>query len=154
MIRRASLCIALVSLLGLSLAVDAQGRRPSSPGNQGRAPGGPSTTRPSTTRPSDFGRSSMEARRAEAAARRAEAEARRGQAETRRAEAEQRRLEAQRRREEAAANNQSATARVDHPPNENAAAEAFLAEQNAENQDLRDERAELREENRGERGPE
>ena len=63
-------------------------------------------------------------------------------------QAQARRAEAEARRQAAAANNKSAEARAAHPPNEHAADEAFLAEQNAEGRDARSARREQRRENR------
>jgi len=127
--RQASLCTVFVLLVGLSLSAHAQGHRPSGAANQGL------TRSPTVLSPSDSGRVSIEARRQEMEARRAAAQARS--------------QEAQRKRQEAEANNRSAEARAEHPPSEKAAAEAVLAEQNAENQELRDGRKDLKEENRG-----
>lgn len=42
--------------------------------------------------------------------------------------------------------------RAKHPPNEDAADDAFVAEDNAVNQELRDERRNLRGDNRGDHG--
>ena len=132
--RYARLCLLFLSLTCISLAADAQGRRPSGAGaHRG-------TARPGTGRPLDIGRANM-------ASQRQEMEAAREAAAARQQEAERRRLEAE-------ANNRSAEARAENPPNEHAADEAFLAEENAENQELREERRELQGDNRGERGPE
>lgn len=79
---------------------------------------------------------------------RQQAEMRRQEAEARRQAADARRLEAEQRRAEAEANNRSEDAQAEHPPNEHAAIEAFAAEGNAENQNLRDERPDLRGDNR------
>ena len=53
-----------------------------------------------------------------------------------------------------AGHDRSAEMRAEHPPNENAAPEAFLAEENALNAELREQRKNMRAENRGDdRGP-
>jgi hypothetical protein len=70
------------------------------------------------------------------------------QSEQRRLEAEQLRQAAEQRRLEAEANSQSDEARAEHPPNEHAADEATDADQNAENSELRDERRALQQDNR------
>lgn len=67
---------------------------------------------------------------------------------------------AQRKRLEAEAHNASEQARTEHAPGEergpnveHAAPEAFIAEGNAENQNLREERRDLQGDNRGDHGP-
>ena len=140
MIRLISVCAMLFTLLALSISVDAQGR----PGGAGQGAG----SRPSMGQQRHMGasmRQQDEMRRQEAQARRQAAAAKRQESETRRAEAEAKRAEAEE-------NNRSEEARAEHPPDEHAADEAFLAEANAENQNLRDERPDLRGDNRGGHG--
>ena len=127
-------------LLLLSISVDAQGKRPDS--------GHGAANRPLTSQHrnrSDSMRQQAEIRRQQAAVRRQAAEARREVAEARKAEAEAKRIAAEE-------HNRSEQAREDHPPNENASVEAFLAEANAENQNLRDQRPNLRADNRNNHG--
>jgi hypothetical protein len=62
------------------------------------------------------------------------------------------RLEAQQRRADGEAHNRSAEARAEHAPNEHAADEATLADQNSKNKDKRSERRALKGENRGDHG--
>ena len=125
MIRLISVSAMLVSLLILSMSVYAQGNRPDGAGSgvgnrrlmsqqRGRA---------------DAMRQQAEMRRQEAAVRWLAADARIAEAEAKRAAAEE-----HKRSEETCAA---------HPPNEHVAEEAFLAEENAENQNLRDERPDL-----------
>lgn len=131
-------CIVLAVLGGIGTAVHAQGHRPSTPGTQGLS------RAPTVGNPLGFEQlGSFE---------RLNAEARRQHTEARRAAAEARREEAQRKRQEAQARNKSDEARAKHPPNQQAASEAFLADQNAENQTLRDERKQTKEKNRGDHG--
>lgn len=140
MIRLISVCAALVSLLALSISVDAQGR----PGGAGQGAG----SRPSMGQQRHMGASM----RQQAEMRRQEAEARRLVAEAKRQEAEARKAEAEAKRAAGAEHNRSEDMRELHPPDEHAADEAFLAEANAENQNLRDERPDLRGDNRGDHG--
>lgn len=124
---------------------------------QGRGGGQGHGQAPSQMRDSarqDNIRRDMEGMRARAEERRREAEARRAEAEEKRAEAEARHAEANGRGEDARAeHDRSAQARAEHPPNEHAAPDAFLAEENALNAELREQRKGLRAENRGDRGP-
>lgn len=126
------------ALLAFSAAADAQGR-------SGGA-GGKAGSRPMPGQQRDMG--AMQQQRAEV--RRLE------KVEAARLKAE----EAQRKRLEAEANNASEQARTDHAPGEehgpneeHAAPEAFIAEGNAENQNLREERRDRQGDNRGEHGP-
>ncbi len=141
MVRLMSVSATLVFLLALSMSVYAQGHRPVGAGSG-------AGNRPSMSqhrdRP-DVMRQQSEMRRQEAEARRLAAEAKRQEAVARQAEAEARRAAAEE-------HNRSEEARAEHPPNEHAADEAFLAEENAENQNLRDERPDLRGDNRGDHG--
>ena len=133
MIRLISVCAALVTLLALSMSVDAQGRRPSGTTGAGN--------RPSMGQQRDMG-----------ASMRQQAEMRRQEAEAKQQEAEARLAEAEAKRAAAKEHNQSEDMRDEHPPNEHAAVEALLAEENAENQNLRDERPDLQRDNRGDHG--
>jgi hypothetical protein len=116
MIRRTTLCLTVAALIGLS----------SQAGAQGRAPAGAGHSTPAMSQ-------------AEIRNRVAAADARRQDA-ARRAEAEARRAEAQRRRAEAEAHNNSDEARAAHPPDEHAADNATLAEQNADRRERRERR--------------
>ena len=145
MIRKISISVVVASLLAISLAANAQGQRPSSAGKG-------AGNRPSMSQQRDT--SSM---RQQADARRQEAEMRRQEADARRLEAEAKRQEADAKKaEEVAAGEQygqSIAMRAAHPPNSNAADEAFRAELNADdNLALRDDRPALAGENRREHG--
>ena len=128
MIRLMSLSAMLVVLLTLSLSVHAQGKRPDGAGSG-------VGNRPAAGQQRDMSdmRERADVRRQEAEMRRQEADA-----EARRAAGEE--------------HNQSEQARIDHPPNSNAAVEAIQAEANADNQYERDDRRGLAGENRGEHG--
>lgn len=128
MIRLMSLSAMLVVLLTLSLSVHAQGKRPDGAGSG-------VGNRPAAGQQRDM--SDMRER----------AEMRRQKAEMRRQEAD-----AEARRAAGEEHNQSEQARIDHPPNSNAAVEAIQAEANADNQYERDDRRGLAGENRGEHG--
>ncbi len=145
MIRKISISVVVASLLAISLAANAQGQRPSSAG-QGAG------SRPSMSQQRD-----MSSMRQQADARRQEVEMRRQEAEARRLAAEAKQHEADARRAEAGAVveefGQSVAMREAHPPNSNAADEAFRAELNADdNLALRDDRPDLAGENRREHG--
>ena len=135
--------IAAVGVIAASASY-AQGRS----GGQGRGQA-PSQMRDSARQ--DSMRRDMEDMRARSEERRLEAEARRAEAEAKRAAAETNRQNGEDARAE---HERSVQARIDHPPNEHAAPEAFLAEENALNAELREQRKDLRAANRGEeRGP-
>jgi hypothetical protein len=134
MIRLISLSALSACLLAISVPADAQGQRPSGAQNRG-APSQSIGSRPTISGQSETRRVTAEALRREAGANRVESETRRAAA--------------QARREAAQANNRSEDARAAHPPNEKAAEEAFLAEQNADKKNLRAERRALRRANRG-----
>ncbi len=142
--------IAAVGVIAASASY-AQGRS----GGQGRGQA-PSQMRDSARQ--DSMRRDMEDMRARSEQRRLEAEASRAEAVAKRAEAEAARAEGEANRQNGedarAAHDRSAEMRAAHPPNEHAAAEAFLAEENALNAELREQRKDLRGENRGDRGPE
>lgn len=135
MIRLMSLSAMLVVLLTLSLSVHAQGKRPDGAGSG------------VGNRPAAGQQRDMSDMRERADMRRQEAEMRRQKAEMRRQEAD-----AEARRAAGEEHNQSEQARIDHPPNSNAAVEAIQAEANADNQYERDDRRGLAGENRGEHG--
>ena len=138
MIRKISTSVVVASLLAISLAANAQGQRPS---NAGQGAG----SRPSMSQQRD-----MSSMRQQAEMRRQEAEARRLAAEVKQQEADARRAEAGAVVEEFG---QSVAMREAHPPNSNAADEAFRAELNADdNLALRDDRPDLAGENRREHG--
>ena len=144
MIRKISISVVVASLLVISLAANAQGR----PGGAGSG----ASNRPSMSQQRDMSRM-----RQQADARRQEAEMRRQEADARRLEAEAKRQEADAKKaEEVAAGEQygqSIAMRAAHPPNSNAADEAFRAELNADdNLALRDDRPDLAGENRREHG--
>ena len=127
---------------------------------QGRSGGQDRGQAPSQMRDSarqDSMRRDIEDMRARSEERRLEAEARRAEAESKRAEAEAARAEgetnSQHGEDARAEHDRSVQVRIDHPPNEHAAPEAFLAEENALNAELREQRKDLRAENRGDRGP-
>ncbi len=138
--------IILIAALGViaASASYAQGRG----GGQGRGQA-PSQMRDSARQ--DSMRRDMEDMRARSEQRRLEADARRVEAEAKRAEAEANRQNGEDAR---AVHDRSAEMRAAHAPNEHAAPEAFLAEENALNAELREQRKDLRAENRGDRGPE
>ena len=141
MIRLISIGAMLISLLALSTSVYAQGR-------SGGGPSQGASNRPSISQHHDRAnvmRQQSEMRRQEAEASRLVAEANRQEAEARKADAEAKRAAAEE-------HNQSEEVRAEHPPNEHAADEAFLAEENAENQNLRDARPDLQGDNRGDHG--
>ena len=127
---------------------------------QGRSGGQDRGQAPSQMRDSarqDSMRRDMKDMRARSEERRREAEAKKAEAEARHEEAEARRAAAEansRGEDSRAEHDRSAEARAEHPPNEQAAPEAFLAEENALNAELREQRKDLRAENRGDRGPE
>ena len=138
--KRELLTVAIAAMMfTLSIVADAQSR-PGSPRNS-------AAQHPSTMQQRD---STMMRQQAEM--RRQEAEARRQTAEAQRLEAERRKAEAEAKRAEGEAHNRSEEARAEHPPNEHAAIEAIIAEGNADNQEVRDERSDLRGESRGEHG--
>ncbi len=138
MIRNISFSVVVASLVAISLAANAQGQRPSSAG-QGAG------SRPSMSQQRD-----MSSMRQQADARRQKAEARRLAAVAKQQEADARRAEAGAVVEEFG---QSVAMREAHPPNSNAADEAFRAELNADdNLALRDDRPDLAGENRREHG--
>ena len=139
-----SISVVVASLLTISLVANAQGR----PSSAGQGAG----SRPSMSQQRD-----MSSMRQQADARRQEAEMRRQEAEARRLAAEAKQQEADARRAEAGAVveefGQSVAMREAHPPNSNAADEAFRAELNADdNLALRDDRPDLAGENRREHG--
>ena len=137
MIRNISISVVVASLLAISLAANAQGR----PGGAGSG---------ASNRPSMSPQRDMSRMRQQADARRQEADARRQEAEAKRQEADAKKAE------EVAVGEQygqSIAMRAAHPPNSNAADEAFRAELNAEdNLALRDDRPDLAGENRREHG--
>ncbi len=138
MIRLISISAVVALLLAISLAANAQGRPPGGAGSG-------ASNRPSMSQQHDM--SSM----------RQQSDARRQEAEMRRQAADARRLEADAKKAEAVAAGeqygQSVAMRSAHPPNSNAADEAFRAELNADdNLALRDDRPDLAGENRREHG--
>ena len=145
MIRLISISAVVALLLAISLAANAQGRPPGGAGSG-------ASNRPSMSQQHD-----MSSMRQQSEARRQEAEMRRQAADARRLEADARRLEADAKKAEAVAAGeqygQSVAMRSAHPPNSNAADEAFRAELNADdNLALRDDRPDLAGENRREHG--
>ena len=137
MIRKISISVVVTSLLAISLAANAQGR----PGGTGSG---------ASNRPSMSQQRGMSSMRQQADARRQEAEMRHQEAEARRLAAEVKQHEAEAVVEEFG---QSVAMRAAHPPNSNAADEAFRAELNAhDNLALRDDRPDLAGENRREHG--
>ena len=141
MIRLITVSATLVCLLALSMSVYAQGKRPGGAGSG-------ASNRPSMSQHRDR----ADTMRQQAEMRRQEAEARRLVAEAKRQEADAQKAEAEAKRAAGEEHNRSEDMRELHPPNEHAADEAFLAEENAENQNLRDERPDLRGDNRGDHG--
>ena len=141
MIRSIFVSVVLAALLTWSISADAQGRNPSGGAGAGN-------------RPSMGQQQDMRSMRQQSELRRQESEIRRQATETRRQEAELRKAEAENKRIAAEENNRSEESRTEHPPNGHAADEAFLAEENAESQNLRDERPDLRGDNRGDHGAE
>ncbi|MCH9025638.1 MAG: hypothetical protein IIA05_00800 [Proteobacteria bacterium] len=149
------IAIAVFGVIAASASY-AQGRS----GGQGRGQT-PSQMRDSAYQ--DSVRRDLEDMRARAAERRREAEAARAADDTRRAEAEAGHAAAQARHAAAethsrgenasAEHERSASSRAEHPPNEQAAPEAFMAEENALNAELRKQRKDLRAENRGGHAP-
>ena len=147
MVRKISISVVVASLLAISLAANAQGR----PGGAGSG---------ASNRPSMSQQRNMSRMRQQADARRQEAKMRRQEAEVRRLAAEAKQQEADARKAEADAavaageqHGQSVAMRAAHPPNSNAADEAFRAELNADdNLALRDDRPDLAGENRREHG--
>ena len=138
MIRKISISAVVALLLAISLAANAQGKPPGGAGSG-------ASNRPSMSQQRDM--SSM----------RQQSDARRQEADMRRQAADARRLEADAKKaEEVAAGEQygqSVAMRSAHPPNSNAADEAFRAELNADdNLALRDDRPDLAGENRREHG--
>ena len=138
MIRLISISAVVALLLAISLAANAQGKPPGGAGSG-------ASNRPSMSQQRDM--SSM----------RQQSDARRQEADMRRQAADARRLEADAKKaEEVAAGEQygqSVAMRSAHPPNSNAADEAFRAELNADdNLALRDDRPDLAGENRREHG--
>lgn len=125
MIRHMSLCLFFAATLAMAGA-NAQGHRPAGVGGQsaGHSPTAFGGSLESQRFHSDFGRTTADTKRAEADAK----------------------------REAAKAKNKSEDARAAHPPNEHAADEAFLAEQNADNKDQRDQRRDSKSENRADHG--
>ena len=145
MIRKISISVVVASLLAISLAANGQAQRPSS---AGQGPG---------SRPSMSQQRGMSRVRQQPDARRQEAEMRRQEAEARRLAAEAKQQEADAKKAEVAAAGEqygkSIAMRAAHPPNPNAADEAFRAELNADdNLALRDDRRDLAGENRREHG--
>ena len=142
MIRKISISAVVASLLAISLAANAQGQRPGGAGSG-------ASNRPSMSQQRDR----ADAMRQQAEMRRQDSQARRQAAEARRQKAEARRAEAEAKRAAAEEHNQSVAMREAHPPNSNAADEAFRAELNADdNLALRDDRRDLAGENRREHG--
>ena len=139
-----SISVIVVSLLVISQAANAQGR----PSHAGQSLG----NRPSMSQQRDMFsmRQQSDARRQDAEIRRQEAEAGRLAAEAKQQEADARSAEAGAVADEFG---QSVAMREAHPPNSNAADEAFRAELNADdNLALRDDRPDLAGENRKEHG--
>jgi hypothetical protein len=128
--RKVTFCLAVIALVGASSYAAAQGHRPGAASGVGRA--GPSVS----GAPGGFGLGGFGAQ---------------SQSQPHRQDAPHR-LEAEQRREDGQAHNRSAEQRAEHAPNEHAADEARLADQNKTNKDRRAERRELKGENRGTHG--
>ena len=147
MIRNISISVVVASLLTISLAANAQGR----PSSAGQGAG----SRPSMNQQRDMSsmRQQADARRQEAEMRRQEAAARQLAAEAKQQEADASKAEADAAVAAGDQYGQSVAMREAHPPNSNAADEAFHAELNADdNLALRDDRPDLAGENRREHG--
>lgn len=137
MIRHVSLCLVFAAAVAAGPAAYAQGHRPAGAGGPASAGGPTSAAGQSFGHAPTFG-GSLDSQRLHSDAGQATADANRAAAEAK--------------RQAGRSHNKSEEKRAAHPPNEHAADEAFLAEQNAGNKDLRDQRKDLKGKNRGDHG--